>query len=506
VLYKEKILGRFCGQENSADGHHPGHGPILSPGNILTVLMQTDDNNPELHQNIGFSAHYQAIDIDECSDPVLNAEAPVCSQICLNTLGSYLCSCHHGYELHSDERTCLLSCLGGIFDEPQGHLSSPGYPRAPHHGVSCQYVISVEPGFKLTLKFADYFHIESMETEEGLSCPYHWLEVTVENENPVKLCGSKSPGVMALNASTVKLDYYIDDKGLSNGWSLDYTTERVKCAPPGTVPRGRVTPTLDQYFYRDYIFVRCQTGYKLMMNGHEIESFHAMCQSDGQWHSPLPECHIINCGEPEPLLNGGTTFVSGERNEYRSVVLYHCNEPYYSLTGSVNVSFSCEADRKWRAIDNAELKPICIPVCGKPQVRFRDFQRIIGGEAAPHGSIPWQVRLSSPEIRRGGGMLISDQWVLTAAHVLCPNTCPVNTPPIPHNTLKLFWGSNTVEEVPNAFAASLYLHPGYNNFDRLHPDNDIALIKLPQPITFNQYVMPICLPSNIHSLRDGDTG
>lgn len=39
----------------------------------------------------------------------------------------------------------------------------------------------------------------------------------------------------------------------------------VKCAGPGTVHKGRVTPILDEYFYRDYIFMRCDTGYKLMM-------------------------------------------------------------------------------------------------------------------------------------------------------------------------------------------------------------------------------------------------
>lgn len=50
----------FCGQENSAVGHHPGNRPLLSPGNRLTLVLQTDDTNPEPHQHLGFSAHYQA--------------------------------------------------------------------------------------------------------------------------------------------------------------------------------------------------------------------------------------------------------------------------------------------------------------------------------------------------------------------------------------------------------------------------------------------------------------
>ncbi|KAJ8354959.1 hypothetical protein SKAU_G00225260 [Synaphobranchus kaupii] len=61
----------------------------------------------ELRENIGFSAFYQAIDVDECALPVPDdGSGPLCSQICHNTLGSYLCSCNHGYVLRPDQRTC----------------------------------------------------------------------------------------------------------------------------------------------------------------------------------------------------------------------------------------------------------------------------------------------------------------------------------------------------------------------------------------------------------------
>lgn len=39
----------------------------------------------------------------------------------------------------------------------------------------------------------------------------------------------------------------------------------VKCPLPGSVIKGRVTPVLPEYLYRDYIFVRCDPGYKLMV-------------------------------------------------------------------------------------------------------------------------------------------------------------------------------------------------------------------------------------------------
>uniref|UniRef100_A0A8C9YQD9 Vitamin K-dependent protein C n=1 Tax=Sander lucioperca TaxID=283035 RepID=A0A8C9YQD9_SANLU len=492
VLYDTNILGKFCGHENLADGHHPGNQPILSPGNRLTLMFQSDDNNPERHQNVGFSAQYQAIDMDECSAPEPeDGSGPLCSQICFNTLGSYLCSCHHGYELRADQRSCVLSCGGGIFDETEGHLFSPGYPNPPHHAVSCQYIISVESGFTVVLNFTDNFHIESMDTEQGPNCLHHWLQVTTSDREPMKLCGGKSPGLIVTNSNTVRLDYHTDNEGLSKGWSLDYSTYRVKCPLPGNVAKGRVTPILTEYFYRDYIYVRCDQGYKLMMGGQEVEGFSTMCQSSGQWHLPLPECHIIDCGEPEPLLNGGLTFLSGFQYQYRSVVQYHCNEPFYSLLGGITVVFTCEADRKWRSNSDIVVSPTCIPVCGQPTKLISAYQRIIGGSHAPEDTIPWQVLLNI-DGGRGGGMVIGDRWIMTAAHNVMNKGNQVS-----EETVRIYMGLTDVKTQLDSpvYAASVHVHPEYNNPINVDYNHDIALIKLQDPITFNSSIMPICLPA-----------
>ncbi|XP_067366118.1 complement component 1, r subcomponent [Channa argus] len=502
VHYDGKVVGRFCGHENSDDGHHPGNQPILYPDNHLTLIFQTDNYNPERHQNVGFSAQYQAIDIDECSAPEpADGSGPLCAQICLNTLGSYLCSCHHGYELRPDQRTCALSCGGGIFDEPEGHLLSPGYPNPPPHGVSCQYVISVEKGFTVTLNFSD-FHIESVDTDRGRTCLHHWLEVTVPGRDPMKLCGTESPGLLNTNSNTVQLDYHTDNEGLSNGWSLDYSTYRVNCPLPGKIAKGRVTPSSTEYLYRDYIFVRCDQGYKLMMDGKEIASFSTMCQSNGQWHLPLPECHIIDCGEPETLLNGRVTFLSGFQNQYRSVVQYQCNEPFYSLLVGDNVTFTCEADRKWRSDSDVVVSPTCIPVCGKPTKLISEYQRIIGGNEAPENTIPWQVLLSI-DGARGGGMVIADRWIMTAAHNVVENEKTVS-----NDTIRIFMGLTDVNTdlTPGVYAASVHVHPEYNNPTSVDYSNDIALIKLHEPITFDSFVMPICLPPEDATYHTGTMG
>lgn len=54
--------------------------------------------------------------------------------------------------------------------------------------------------------------------------------------------------------------------------------------------------------------------------------------------------------------------------------------------------------------------------CGKPYFSHR-AKRIVGGTTAPRGAWPWQVSFRYMSGMYGcGGALISDRWVLTAAH------------------------------------------------------------------------------------------
>lgn len=43
---------------------------------------------------------------------------------------------------------------------------------------------------------------------------------------------------------------------------------------------------------------------------------------------------VTDCGDPKPLLNGGVRFLSGSDNEYKSLVQYHCNEPFYTFSAA----------------------------------------------------------------------------------------------------------------------------------------------------------------------------
>ena len=44
--------------------------------------------------------------MDECTNVTING----CSDTCVNTIGSFVCTCPSGYKLDSDERTCIGKC------------------------------------------------------------------------------------------------------------------------------------------------------------------------------------------------------------------------------------------------------------------------------------------------------------------------------------------------------------------------------------------------------------
>ena len=46
------------------------------------------------------------VDIDECVE-----ERHRCVQACVNTLGSFRCSCRTGFQLNTDGKTCMGECL-----------------------------------------------------------------------------------------------------------------------------------------------------------------------------------------------------------------------------------------------------------------------------------------------------------------------------------------------------------------------------------------------------------
>uniref|UniRef100_A0A087Y4A4 Coagulation factor IX n=1 Tax=Poecilia formosa TaxID=48698 RepID=A0A087Y4A4_POEFO len=116
------------------------------------------------------------------------------------------------------------------------------------------------------------------------------------------------------------------------------------------------------------------------------------------------------------------------------------------------------------------------------------FKRIVGGRSVAPGEIPWQVGLIAKPSGRlfCGGSILSERWVITAAHCLREAAGSFSVRVGEHNT-EITEGREkdyeVLEEQP---------HPRYNATLDIY-NHDIALLYLKEPISFSATVRPICI-------------
>merc|ERR1711936_391114 len=111
--------------------------------------------------------------------------------------------------------------------------------------------------------------------------------------------------------------------------------------------------------------------------------------------------------------------------------------------------------------------------------------KIVGGHEAQEHEWPWQVALFIDDAWFCDGAIISENYVLTAAH--CADGA---------SYFDIMAGAHNVRasSEPHRVEITSYngwTHPQWNTQDL---SNDLALIELPSPMSFNEYIKPSCMP------------
>ncbi|KAM8927598.1 mannan-binding lectin serine protease 2 [Pelodytes ibericus] len=489
LVSKGTEVAHLCGKESTDTEKAPGDAAFYSLDNVMTVTFKSDYSNEKEFK--GFELFYTAEDINECEE-----DTESCDHFCHNHIGGFYCSCRVGFNLHSDRKICIAQCSGKIYKGRSGEITSPDYPGIYPKLSNCRYTIQVEEGFSIHLKFLDF----NVESHPDVLCPYDKLQVTAGSREIAVLCGDIVPKEINTRSNKVEIAFTSDSTGDHTGWKILYSTKPVECPNPVPPPRGHLTPLQSAYVVNDRLSVTCEEGYVLLEKEQIIPSFTATCQTSGMWDRAFPECNIVECGPPDEIDNGTFTFVTPrDVSTYKAVIEYKCHGPFYSMKNSEG-QFQCGTKGLWEEKYTKSIEsPICTPECG---TRTGAVQRIIGGVNAQLGSFPWQVLIQTTS--RGGGALLYDNWVITAAHVVEDYTNDLSNVLIKMGIISTT-DSNHFRGLPQV----IVIHEGYKKGVY---DNDIALIKLQNKAPLSNNLMGICLPTKedryriSHSDTDHHTG
>ena len=127
-----------------------------------------------------------------------------------------------------------------------------------------------------------------------------------------------------------------------------------------------------------------------------------------------------------------------------------------------------------------------LPACGIEGPAGKEG-RIVGGVEAAEHAWPWQVALFIDDAWFCGGSIISENYILTAAH--CVDGA---------SYFDVMAGAHNVREASEPCRVEVtsyngWTHPSWNSNDL---SGDLALIELPSPLPMNDCISTICLPDS----------
>ncbi|OBS74131.1 hypothetical protein A6R68_15338 [Neotoma lepida] len=123
----------------------------------------------------------------------------------------------------------------------------------------------------------------------------------------------------------------------------------------------------------------------------------------------------------------------------------------------------------------------CVSVSLCPDQGDRNGDRIIDGYPCEKGSHPWQVALLRGDQLHCGGVLVSERWVLTAAH------CKMGQYTVHLGSDKI--GDQSAQKIK---ASRSFRHPGYSTKTHV---NDIMLVRMDKPVKMSSKVQKVNLTS-----------
>ncbi|XP_063823889.1 trypsin delta-like [Ostrinia nubilalis] len=180
---------------------------------------------------------------------------------------------------------------------------------------------------------------------------------------------------------------------------------------------------------------------------------------------------ISVCGEDTEVINAGKAAdidysdLAGEAERHKHEILKFLNQT--------------RVQEKYKTMYKCLLSKL---LESAPQNRRGSTRRIVSGRNTSIAAVPWQVSLREKTYPICGGSVITDLWLLTAAHCLLRARS---------SELSVRLGSSWKTHGGEMYdVKECFVHPRYVSKTKI---NDVGLVRLYSPLRFSERVLPIKL-------------
>ncbi|XP_071428892.1 enteropeptidase isoform X4 [Pithys albifrons albifrons] len=364
--------------------------------------------------------------------------------------------------------------------EPNSTFSSENFPNNYPNRASCVWYLNAENGKNIQLHF-QVFDLDSVddvvEIRDGRGPDSLLLAVYTEH-GPL-------PDVFSTrNQMTVILR--TDKSGTRKGFLANFTTgynlractvEEHQCGNGKCIPLNNLCDNK-----RDCEDGSDEAKCMRLLNGSLItegllearigKTWHLACADD--WNEEISDsvCQLLGLGDANTS----------------STVLFNGDGPFVNITKGANHSLIFT--KREHCLNNLVIHLQCnIQPCGKHPVTQNNTAKIVGGSDARREAWPWIVSLHFNLLPVCGASLVSDEWLVTAAHCVYGRQLK---PSRWQAVLGLYAQSDLTE--PSTVVQNIdriIMNPHYMKETK---DSDIALMHLQHKVQYTDYIKPICLP------------
>ncbi|XP_006128902.2 enteropeptidase [Pelodiscus sinensis] len=379
----------------------------------------------------------------------------------------------------------LPTDCGGPFElwEPNTTFSSKNYPNNYPDQASCIWYLNAEKGKNIQLHF-QYFYLEDIydvvEIRDGRGNNSLFLAVYT-GQNSV-------PDVYSTTNQMTVL-FITDKSGTRKGFLANFTTGYNLGMPAPCGPKdyqcgsGECIP-LDNL---------CDGHLQCKDGSDETECVHLFNGSlsvNGLVQFRIENKWYIACADywSEQISNDVCNALGLGNMNTSSTMSSTGNGPFVKITKAANQSTILMPSKQ--CLNNLVMYLQCNDKpCGKQLITQQINGKIVGGSDAKEGAWPWVVSLFFKDRPTCGASLLSDEWLVSAAHcVYGRNLIPSQWKAVLglHTTLNLTYPQTVIQKIDQ-----IVINPHYNKRTK---NNDIAMMHLQFKVNYTDYIQPICLP------------